>query len=508
MKRTTITRSRFTIYTRTWWVSAIILFFGAGLSSCEDDPSTIGFRDDTNRFKVIYKELDVPSSVLLVDSVSTFNNPAFTDTRRLLIGRQWDANFGLIETEAYTQFRPYNPTYTFPTGSLLDSAVLNLTLDYYYYGDQSVATQEIFVHELTDSIITEQAYYFNSQVAYDPNPIGSSTISVNPTAFDTFLAANRDNDATNNRIDTISITLDKQRFAQNLFDAAVSSSSEYREFRSFRRQFKGLAIRSEGDQKIIGINPFNDSNPTALARSRIILYFRIPDPNNTGQFLKRSIDFTLLSLGSGNSVMGFSSIDVDRQGTPLAGLEEFFKEFVPSNNMRYVQAGAAVVTKIDLSSFKAFTDTIPNFVVNSAELFIAAEEQSLPLPRFLGLRVLKSNNRFRFGSEGIPTYYNGLFAVDNSGFLLLGERLNASVLSTNYNLELQQSSTGTNTYQEYFTAFFQRLYSFRDEQVQFLNFALFPTSPEIGKSVNGFSFKADNIKLRLFYTIPSTTNQE
>jgi len=142
--------------------------------------------------------------------------------------------------------------------------------------------------------------------------------------------------------------------------------------------------------------------------------------------------------------------------------------------------------------------------VNSAELVINTEPSFYPMPSLLGLRVLNSNKRFRPGESGIPVYYNNLIAVDNAGFLILGERLNATVLSNEYNLALTRNSDGSGTYSEFYTAFFQRLYSFRDQQLQFYQFGLIPTSPLIGKSVSGVSFKANNIKLRVYYTIPST----
>jgi len=292
----------------------------------------------------------VPSSVFLADSIATFNDPSLTTDRRLLVGKQFDERFGSIEAEAYTQFRPYNPTYTFPTGALLDSAVLNLTFDYYYYGNQGTAVQQFYVHELTDRLITEQAYYFNTKVAYNPNAIGTVSYAVSPANFDAYLATNRDNDASNNRIDTLSITLSND-FAQRLFAAASSNSADYREFRKFRRNFKGFAIRSTGDQKIVGFNPFNDSNLSALARSRLILYFRIPDVNNAGKFLKRLIDFSLLSVGANNGSMGFSNIKVIDKVHRWQTLRIFTKSFSQQTTcVTYKAEPACVLALTSLTS--------------------------------------------------------------------------------------------------------------------------------------------------------------
>jgi hypothetical protein len=485
----------------------LLFFLSLVLFSCTEDPSTIGFKGEDSRFKVYYKELTIPTSVILTDSLTTFNNPdpAFaSETKRLLVGKYTDPQFGVIEAEAYTQFRPYNPAFTLPTGSLLDSAVLTLSFDNYYYGDQTTASQNFLVYELLDSIITQQNYYQNSSVAYSPTPIGSSSTFVSPSAFDAYLKNNNDGDATNNHADSLSITLNKD-FSQRLFDLASSGTSDYLDFRRFKRIFKGFMIRSEGDEKIVGFDP--SYSATGIFKTRMLLYYKYPDPANAGSFLKGAFDYGLFTVGSGFNVLGFSKINASRGGTALGIEENLHKEFYPGN-YRYIQGGDPVFTKLDFTNFTKFSDTLPNMIINSAELVIdPLEPQDSPLPLFLGLRVLTEKNRFKY-SGLYPAYFYPMIVNDSRGFQMLGEQANPTTITRKYNLILSQNTDGTHKYSEYFTPFFQRLYSYRAQEDRLLKFGLISSFPEMNKSVHRLMFNKDNLKLKIYYTLPSTPKQD
>jgi hypothetical protein len=485
--------------------SNLLFFLSLIILSCTEDPSTIGFKGNDSRFKVYYKELNIPTSVILTDSLSTLNNPDLAnETKRLLVGKYTDPQFGVIEAEAYTQFRPYNFVPTFPAGSVLDSAVLTLTFDNYYYGDQTTASQTFFVHELSDSLITVDNYFYNSSVAYNPTPIGTSTFLVSPSAFDFYLKANNDADATNNHIDSLSITLNKD-FSKRLFDLASAGTTDHSDFRKFKRIFKGFAIRSEGDEKIVGFDP--SYSPTGNFKTRMRLYYKYPDPTNAANLLEGAFDYGLFNVGSGQNVLGFSKITASRGGTALGIEENLHKEFYPGN-FRYIQGGDPVFTKLDFTNFTKFSDTLSNMIINSAELVIdPVEPQDSPLPLYLGLRVLTEKNRFKNGLR-YPGYFYPLIVNDSRGFQVLGEQANATTLSRKYNLVLSQNTDGTYKYSEYFTTFFQRLYTYRTQEDRLLKYGLIASFPEMNKSVYRLMFNKNNLKLKIYYTLPSTIKQD
>jgi hypothetical protein len=507
LKRTRITLNRFITFTQNWLgKTRLCCFLSLILFSCTEDPSTIGFKGADSRFKVYYKEIEIPSSVILTDSLPTFNNITTPDApRRLLVGRYTDEKFGTIDTEAYTQFRPY-PGLTIPADAELDSAVLTLTFDYYTYGTPGLSLQKFYVHELLDSILSEQPYYANSSVAYDPSPIGEGNYEVDPSVFDAHLAKNHDTDDTNNIVDTLSITLD-QNFAQRLYQLAQAQTTDYTDFRKFRKIFKGFAIRSEGAEKVVGFDPYYD--PKSNFRSRVLLYYNYPDVNNVGKVIKRKAEFSLFTISSLIGVQSFSSIKASRAGSPIQDINELHKEFFPPGDERYIQAGSQIFTTLDFSNFIKFSDTLSNMIINSAELTIdPVESQAYPMPEYLGLRVLTDKNRFRKSITAIPSFYNGLVAADNNGVLALGERINGSSLSKKFNLVLSENADGTYKYSDYFTTFFQRMFLFKDEENLLLKYGLISSFPEMGKSVNRLVFKKDKIKLKLFYTLPSTEKKD
>jgi hypothetical protein len=73
----------------------------------------------------------------------------------------------------------------------------------------------------------------------------------------------------------------------------------------------------------------------------------------------------------------FSKFDADRSATELAGLNSFFTDYSPAS-ARYVQCGASLVTKLDLSKYYDYIDTIPKHCrINSAELVLGGVEPSV-----------------------------------------------------------------------------------------------------------------------------------
>ena len=506
MRTTIITRNRFITFIQSWLVRASLLFFVASFIffSCEDDLSTIGFKPDENRFKVSFTEIELPSSVFISGPVITSNHGGDGVVPRVLVGNYTDEKFGKISSVGYIQFRPSSANVTVPASATFESLMLYLSFDYYHYGSQEPLNMNFYVHELADSLITEQAYNSKSNIDYSPTVLASAAYGINPTNFDENLIRNTDLDATNNVRDSISIRLN-ETYGEALFRMAKEGTNDYVVFKKFRRLFKGIAIRSDASNQMIGFNP--SYSATGTARSRILLKYNYTDAAGAAQ--KGTLEFSTYAdpADANSGTVSFSKIETDRTGTAFSNVNDLYKEFYPDGDNRFIEAGDPVLTKFDISNFFAFSDTIPNMLINSAELVIDPNEATnYAGPNSLAVRLMNSKNRFFTGSDTLSTAYVGYVESDKEGYLILGEGTAQNPAPKT--LVLGKTDNVSN-YLGKFTNYFQRLYSIRnDSVVRIAQYALMPKDPAAGKSVNRLIFNKNNLKLRIYYTIPSTKKEE
>lgn len=484
----------------------------------EDETSLLGFKNSTSKYKVTYVEVPVPTGVMLLDSVLTFNNLNETPSKRLLTGRYVDNAFGEITAEAYTQFAPIKPTVIINPAAKLVSGFLVLSFDFYHYGDNTSSTSTFTVHELLDSIahisnpINElpkkiqgvpgyQPYFFNSSVPYDPTPLGTALYSIDPSTFDERLDDLK-NDRSNldhKTIDTLRIQL-STAYLSRLFTLAKSESADYKTLTRFRRIFKGLVVRpGTTDTKIVGFNPNIDT--ANFTKSRLILNYDEPDPV-TGADVRKTLEYSILNTG----LIGFTKIDANRGGTPLALLPSPGTESELDGN-RYYQSGNPVTTKLDFKKFLDFTDTIPNLVLNSVQLSIDVDDaENFPPPSGLRLRYLNSSNRFvnfysAVDTEATFPLYPAM-TKDEEGYYIIGQSLSSSIAGSFFDLLY---SAENKRYTSDLTDFFQTLYDVKDEVFEYTDFAIVGSNPQLGKSVNRTIFNKDKIKLKIYYTVPAVT---
>jgi hypothetical protein len=485
-------------------IAGQFLFVAVILFSCKEDTSFLGFKRPQSNFKATYAEIPIAASVMTIDSLNTVNEPpSVTDTKRLLVGRYLDDKMGLINSEVYFQFRPLLPKISIPSDAVVNEIFLTLTYDYYYYGSKDVVSSDFFVHELTDTIFTIEPrsnYNFGSTIKYDPNPIGSTSVLIDVTEkeFDKKFADNNDLTTENDHIDTLKIGLNAG-YGQQLLEFAKTSTeadSNYPEFLKFTGVFKGLAIVSSSGNKIFGFDPRNDPGPTNGKKKNFSKLLLIYKYTVDGVEKRGKLEFVIFN-GAIGSALGFNRISADRSATPLAGATPF-KEFLPSNNLCYVQAGNPIVTKLDFTKFYEYVDTIPNIILNSAELVIdPIEPPTFPPPATLELRVLAtSDNKFKRNSNIIPSAYLGSVLYDNDNFVNL-----VSDTKTSFSMKLT-TSEGISRYAGFLTDFTQLLHQTKSEEDRFQSFALVPLSPGFGKSVNRVIFNKNNVKLRIYYTTP------
>jgi hypothetical protein len=474
------------------------------LMACEDENSLLGFRNPISKFDVKFIEIPLESSVYQIDSVRTSN---FTgETNRLFIGEHTDPRFGNTMTTGFTQVFPRS-TATLDVSAQVDSVVLYLRLDYYAYGDGGTSSQSFQIHELTEQLYVDSIdhYYSNRAIGYDPTPIGSADILVDQSYFKTqFEKSNSEKDTT-----LLRFVLDNA-YGNQLLARAKSGDSTYTRFSEFSKYIKGLAVVPVTNDKVIGFD-INNNLDAGSSFSKLVVHYHTVEKDS-------------LELNFGFGGAQFTKIEADRSGSDINQLTNFYEELQPANNLRYSQIGTGIVTKVDLSNFIDFSNDFPNFIINSAELVIAdleSVDSYAPINSFT-LQVIDNGNRLRKtkldkvpvkNSSGDTIGYNYPITKADQDIIsrYLGFVNNVSGLFTvisdiNTVFSLNKAS-GTNSYGGNLTRFAQQLYLVdKNNKEPFRYFALYPNSPQMGKGLNRIIFNKDNLKLRVYYTVP-TLNQ-
>ncbi|NJN42300.1 MAG: hypothetical protein HC811_08865 [Flammeovirgaceae bacterium] len=91
--------------------------------------------------------------------------------------------------------------------------------------------------------------------------------------------------------------------------------------------------------------------------------------------------------------------------------------------------------------------------------------------------------------------------MDEEGyFSLIGD--DRSLLKIN-----SQENGNSWDYSGYMTEYMQTLYEIKDNDLRYKYYGLIAFDPSFGKSANRAIFHKNNIKLKLYYTVPTTENQ-
>jgi hypothetical protein len=395
------------------------------------------------------------------------------ELNRIMVGKYTDPVFGTIQAKTYSQFRPL----TFPTitgAAVYDSVVLSWKYDLYSYGSNEATSQSIDIFEVNETMEFGDTYFFNTQVEIGRVPIGTAGIRINPELFKQELE-----DPSADTVITTNVKLD-DNFGLRLFNSVNPEDTLFTNISYFTEKFKGLAIVPTQSDKIFGIDNFS-------ANTVLTIYYHDGSDQKT-------IGFSLSNL------IAFTEISADRSGTELAGLNSFYNDFDPGNN-RHLQNGTSIITKLDFSKFYEYMDTIPNMMINSAELSITnvGPTDQYAAPATLSLAMMKNDNHYKtitgsqdtldfvaFGGSLVISDLNKLFAANDTGGLF-----NASYSSTD------QSYLG------YPTIFLQQLFNLKQNQYPY--WGLVSSSPPVGKAVNRTVFPKDGIKLKIYYTRPLIT---
>ncbi len=446
------------------------------LMACEDENSLLGFKNPISKFNVNFIDIPLESVVVLIDSVRTDNQHAGV-INRFLVGRYQDPLLGEVTANTFTQIRP-NSTDTIPPSSLYDSLVLEIQLDNYAYGASGISQESFSIHEITeDSIsfsIPIKPYYNYNSLGYGSS-MGEATFSID---YDSLKKLS--GQSTPDTVFTVRVKLNENTsFNARLFDLVKNNpDNAFKDSKKFRYAIKGLALVPESpSNSIIGLTG------SSLAKTRLTLHYHTDTDTLTRAFF--------LDGGS------FNNISTSRTGD-LAGLS-VYESGEPASNLRYMQTGSPVITRIDLSNFYDFLETVPNTIFNAAELVIESVEAPGvfdPPPTIL-LRTLKENNLFHNRKiQADRDLMAKQFVLNDTDYYVLRSDIATSSQSLPVSLSFDAGKYTGNM-----TLFIQSLFDNNDDSNKLGFIGLHTTS--MGKTVNRVAFHKDQIKLRLYYTVPT-----
>ena len=454
--------------TGLFFLSALFVF-----SSCKDELNKIGTQADQDKFQVHYKEFNLPSTTVLLDSVRTDNTPTF------LVGGYDDALFGRINSTPYISFFPNTSQTLLSLNSvqeivnnetieheiILDDLVFRTRLDQYHYGYAGEANDNVALslHKLSTSIKSDDYNFNYSTFDHELTPLVTLDLNYNTATLDTLTA-----DSTANKLFVFEAQLpasyvqDMDQAIQNItlkdldgFDSTL--------VQNLPEQLFGFVLKSEvGTRDILGLSPFNTA-----------MWLRYHHVNSQGVTISDSLSFSFIVSNN------FNNISSDRASSPLAEIVEFDRGY-DLGGTRYTQAGTGIGAVLNFDDVLTFLSTEENVIVNSAELIFG---------NVIADPVKATPSSFNFLS--VSNDYN------RTSFTINGAELNTMYTDQGDTYSLSYD-TENNVYKGIPRRYFQDLY---DNDIDESSLVINPINS--GYSLNRFAINENNIKLKLYYSLPN-----
>ncbi|WP_018476430.1 DUF4270 family protein [Pontibacter roseus] len=358
-------------------VRRLFLFFFsfAALTACED-PTDIGLElQDENLIGTEFTDTVTIQTGTVLQSDSIVSYRAAT----ALVGRYADPVLGVTSAATFAEIGLGGTNVTFGNNAKADSLVLNL--DYSFKYADTLQDLQVQVHRLTGAFDEKTSYFTSSEIAFEPAPLGTK-------AFKPRVEVVTVDGTSTKKTKILSIKLSPELANQFV---AQSGQPTFTNQTSFLNFFRGVAIMSPdgANASVLGLNLNSNS-------SNLTLHY------TAGDGTKKTHVFV---IGSGGY---FSRITTDRSGTAIANLQTK-GSFVPSTETggdTYVQAGAQLLTKLNLPHLEQLKTLQGNLIINRAELLIPVKASStgnnLPVPPQLVLYETNGSNRILTDATGTP----------------------------------------------------------------------------------------------------------
>lgn len=328
-------------------------------SGCEN-PDGIGlngseYENGTQADGFVVTSQLVTDARIRTDNRFTYNGSASNTNVAKLLGYMNDPIFGKTEMEINSQLiKPDTSYFKFPTGAILDSAVLVVSymdtsdIKNTYYGDASTKFKAV-IEELGDPLRVDTTYYsdryFNTVAT-----MGSGLFVPNPRkniwVYDFIKGAP---DTLINVGPQIRIPLDINYAVQKFVNAPDGS---FNSVAAFNNYIKGIKLRID-PSSVTGAGGAVYVNMNTSDKSNIFLYYH----NTTDTSFKK--------ISISGAIAQTNYFKHDYTGTPVA-------DALVNNNQQtvYVQAMAGVKTKIKFPDVKNLTANGKK-AINKAELVVS-----------------------------------------------------------------------------------------------------------------------------------------
>lgn len=421
-----------------------LLLILAIFNSCEEKGGFGIATDDVAPVEFVSTDVGVQMSVVQLDSIKT------SDISRALFGKITGTPFanpltakGYIGLSANVALQP-----GIDEVATLDSVFINFNINYLFDTSANNRNLEIELYDIAETF-KDTTYISTNTLAEGTNLLASGQFEI------------VDLDSTYTmRVDP------STQWVQDFFQGVKSDNENFISQSKFEEYFPGFVIKSTDNvNNVFGLQ--------TGASFEIIFYYSEPNADNSGIAAN---DFKMSASGMPN----FYNLEIERAGTAFAPVTEVNTQY-DNTSVVGVQAGAGLVTKVDISDLENFSNSVSDIIINSAVLEIGPIEdfpngQSPPVGMALFLTddrntVIPDRSSFRS------------IQSDGSNPLASGNPVNLI-----YNPE-------TKMYEGSITSFAKAYY---DDVYRRNYFFLYPSEMTI--SLKGFTLTRDKINLKIFYS--------
>lgn len=417
-----------------------VILIGGFIASCEKEGNVVGLDQVSGDIPNLssFDSLQVVTYTEADDSIRT-DGATFS-----MVGSYVDPFVGRADSWFYTELRLESLSPNFGTNVFIDSVVF--TLSYAgWYGD-TLNQMTLRVHEVDEEIVgnSDDELYSNKDFNVT-NEIGSLTFSPRPSQ-------RKDIDG-----DTVayplSITLDSNYFRTKIIEAASADLSSNDAFRDY---FKGIRVKSDGDDA--SILSFN----TRISASGITIHYH----NDT----EDSLTYNLLINSNSEQFNHFE------QDYSTAVFDLSTQDTVNGETQVYTQAMGGLLTIIEFPQLKDLIEK--GLIINKAELIMpidpaGTDSRYPPSERLLLVQLEDDDNKIVLADifEG-DAHFGGFYNEDKEQYT--------------FNI----------------TRHIQNIFNRNNENSRL---ALLPTGSAINASraiLRGGNAPTDRMKLKIYFTKP------
>jgi len=420
-------------------IFAMLILGVAMFNSCEEKGDFGLGSDDVAPIEFDAQEISLETSLVWLDSIPS------SGTGRLMVGEHTGSDFGVMQAKGFVALDLNESFHTLVEGSVLDSTRINFRINYLY---DTADNRELNLRAYQiGEAFPDTSYITRNELIQSNTLLASGDLLIEK--FDS----------------TYAVVVD-EAWANQIFEGIRNDDATFGTQEAFNAFFPGFALRHEGaTDNIFGLG----------VGSGFEMVFYYSDPiDDSDEVVNKEL--TMSSTGMPN----FHNFTVDRSATEFSAVQETNVVYTGQSRLT-VQAGAGMVTKLDLSDLKRFTDENEGVIINLAEIKVGPigdlPEGTFP-PPILFLALTDDRNTI------IP---------DGTNFRSI-QQDGANVLSRSTPLQLFYNSE-TRTYTASMTTYTQAYFSdiFRRDEV-----FLYPNNMNL--SVNGMTFTVEDIQIKIFFS--------